>query len=66
MGVAEADGVRALVLELIEGPTLAERIATGPLPLGEALSVARQLATGLEAAHEQGVVQRDLKPATSS
>jgi serine/threonine-protein kinase len=62
-GVDEADGVRALVLELVEGPTLADRIAAGPLPLGEALSVARQIATGLEAAHEQGIVHRDLKPA---
>ena len=62
-GVDEADGVRALVLELVEGPTLAERIAAGPLPLAEALSVGRQIATGLEAAHEQGIVHRDLKPA---
>ena len=62
-GVAEADGIRALVLELVEGPTLAERIAAGPLPIAEALSVARQIATGLEAAHEQGIVHRDLKPA---
>ena len=62
-GVAEADGVRALVLELVEGPTLAERIAAGPLPIAETLSVARQMATGLEAAHEQGIVHRDLKPA---
>ena len=62
-GVAEADGVRALVLELVEGPTLAERIAAGPLPIAETLSVARQIATGLEAAHEQGIVHRDLKPA---
>ena len=62
-GVEEADGVRALVLELVDGPTLAERIASGPLPLAEALSVARQIATGLEAAHEQGIVHRDLKPA---
>ena len=62
-GVEEADGIRALVLELVEGPTLAERIATGPLPLAEVLSVGKQIATGLEAAHEQGVVHRDLKPA---
>jgi len=54
---------RALVMELIEGPTLAERISRGPLPMPEALSVARQIAEALEAAHEQGIVHRDLKPA---
>ena len=59
----EADGVKALVLELVEGPTLAERIAQGPIPLDEALPVARQIAEALEAAHEQGVIHRDLKPA---
>jgi eukaryotic-like serine/threonine-protein kinase len=62
-GVEEAEGVRALVLELVEGATLAERIAGGPLALEDALDVARQIATGLEAAHEQGIVHRDLKPA---
>ena len=62
-GVEDAEGVRALVLELVDGPTLAERIRAGPLPLAEALSIARQIATGLEAAHEQGIVHRDLKPA---
>ena len=53
----------ALVMELVEGPTLAERIAEGPIPLAEALSIARQIAEALEAAHEQGIVHRDLKPA---
>ena len=59
----EAEGTRALVLELIEGPTLAERIAQGPIPLDEALQIAQQIAEALEAAHEQGIIHRDLKPA---
>ena len=54
---------RALVMELVEGPTLAERIAEGPIPLEEALAVARQIAEALEYAHEHGVIHRDLKPA---
>ena len=62
-GLEESDGVQALVLELIEGPTLADRIAQGPIPLDEALPIARQLAEALEAAHEQGIIHRDLKPA---
>ena len=54
---------RALVMELVEGPTLAERMAQGPLPLEEALAIARQMAEAFEYAHERGVVHRDLKPA---
>ena len=62
-GLEEADGVKALVLELIEGPTLADRIKQGPIPIDEALPIAKQIAEALEAAHEQGVIHRDLKPA---
>jgi eukaryotic-like serine/threonine-protein kinase len=62
-GVDESDGVRALILELVEGPTLAERLGGGPMPVPEALSAARQIAEALDAAHEKGIVHRDLKPA---
>jgi serine/threonine protein kinase len=62
-GLEESNGVRALVMELVEGPTLAARIATGPIPLAEVLPIARQIADALEAAHEQGIIHRDLKPA---
>ena len=62
-GIEESDDTRALVLELIEGPTLADRIAQGPLPVDEALPIAKQIAEALEAAHEAGVIHRDLKPA---
>src|SRR5215475_1295862 len=54
---------RALVMELVEGPTLADRIAQGPVPLDEALPIARQIADALEYAHEHNVIHRDLKPA---
>ena len=62
-GLEESGDTRALVLELVEGPTLADRIAQGPIPLDEALPIAKQIAEALEAAHEQGVIHRDLKPA---
>jgi eukaryotic-like serine/threonine-protein kinase len=62
-GFEDSSSTHALVLELVEGPTLADRIATGPLPLDEAFPIARQIAEALEAAHEQGIVHRDLKPA---
>jgi Tol biopolymer transport system component len=62
-GLEEAGGVRALVMERVEGEDLSTLIARGPLPLAEATSIARQIAEALEAAHEQGIVHRDLKPA---
>ena len=62
-GFEESTNIHALVLELVEGPTLADRIAQGPIPVHEVLPIARQIAEALEAAHEQGIVHRDLKPA---
>ena len=62
-GLEEADGVRFLALELVEGETLAERVAKGPVPVEKTLELCRQIAEGVEAAHERGVIHRDLKPA---
>jgi serine/threonine protein kinase len=62
-GFDESNGVQALVLELVEGPTLADRIAQGSIPIDEALPIAHQIAEALEAAHAKGIVHRDLKPA---
>src|SRR5215470_8998586 len=61
--LAEASGARYLVLELVEGETLADRIARGPIPAEDALEIAKQICEALEAAHERGIVHRDLKPA---
>src|SRR5262245_32734430 len=60
--VEDADGTPAIVMELVDGETLAERIARGPIPVDEALLIARQLAEALEAAHEPGLLHRGLKP----
>ena len=62
-GLEESDGAHFLVLELIEGDTLADRIKSGPIPVEESLKLALQIAEALEAAHEKGVIHRDLKPA---
>jgi serine/threonine protein kinase len=62
-GVEESDGIRALVMELVDGPTLADRIGLGPIPVDEALPIARQIVEALEAAHELAIIHRDLKPA---
>ena len=62
-GLEQADGAHALVMELVEGEDLAQRIARGAIPIDEALPIAKQIADALEAAHEQGIIHRDLKPA---
>src|SRR5262245_6932900 len=62
-GFERTDTIRALVMELVEGPTLADRVAQAPIPVAEVLPIARQIADALETAHEQGIVHRDLKPA---
>ena len=62
-GVEDTDGDMALVMELVEGPTLADRLFPGPLAVAEAIPIARQIAEALETAHERGIVHRDLKPA---
>ena len=62
-GIEESGGIKALVMELVEGPTLADRIAQGPIPIEEALPIARQIAEALAAAHDQNIIHRDLKPA---
>ena len=62
-GLEKSGDTRALVLELVEGPTLADRIKQGPIPVDEVLAIAKQIAEALEAAHKQGIIHRDLKPA---
>ncbi len=62
-GLEDSGGATALVMELVEGPTLADRIAQGAIPVDEAIIIAKQIAEALEAAHEQGIIHRDLKPA---
>src|SRR5262245_17041122 len=59
----EANGIRLLVLELVDGETLAGRIARGPIPIDEALRIAAQMADAMEAAHQKGIIHRDIKPA---
>src|SRR6187401_1589312 len=62
-GLEESGAVRALVMELVEGDDLSQRIARGAIPVDEALPIAKQIAEALEAAHQQGIIHRDLKPA---
>src|SRR2546422_155070 len=62
-GLEEHEGARFLAMELVEGESLAERVAGGPLPVDEALAIAREIGQALEAAHDKGIVHRDLKPA---
>jgi serine/threonine-protein kinase len=62
-GLEDSDGTQALVMQLVEGPTLADRIKAGPIPVDEAVRIAKQIADALEYAHERGIIHRDLKPA---
>src|SRR5262245_23826542 len=62
-GLHAAEGVTFLAMEMVKGEDLAARLARGPIPVDEALAIAKQIAEALEAAHEQGVIHRDLKPA---
>ena len=62
-GLEASDSTRALVMELVQGPTLADRIHQGPIPIEDVLKIARQMADALEYAHEKSIIQRDLKPA---
>src|SRR5262245_16187358 len=62
-GLERSNGMTALVMELVEGPTLADRLAHGAIPVEDALPIARQMAEALESAHEHGIIHRDLKPA---
>ena len=62
-GLENSDGITALVMELVEGDDLSQRITKGAIPIDEALPIAKQIAEALEAAHEQGIIHRDLKPA---
>src|SRR5271154_973392 len=62
-GLEDSGATHALVMELVEGPTLADRIRSGPIPIDEVLRIARQMCEALEYAHERGIVHRDLKPA---
>src|SRR5438876_7404249 len=62
-GLEESNGFMALAMELVEGPTLADRLVSGPIPIDETLTIARQIAAALEAAHERSIIHRDIKPA---